>query len=66
MAKLWLNGNLILNSSNQFVSHLIELEVWKPGVNNLTIKFTSPVNYALQQSEKYTVCFPMSVLVIFF
>ena len=52
---MWLNDELTLRSQNQFTSHLIELEVWKFGKNNLTIEFTSPVKYAEQQAAAYHV-----------
>ena len=60
-ADVFLNGALILRSDNMFVGHKIEVKpVLRKGVNQLLVRFRSPVKEVLPQLQTYGFDYPAS------
>ncbi|KAI1703379.1 putative beta-mannosidase [Ditylenchus destructor] len=54
IASVFLNGEFLLDSSNQFVSHVVNVRNFiRRGLNHIRIEFESPVQHAKEQAELY-------------
>jgi beta-mannosidase len=59
IASVWLNGNNILNATNQFIAYeLTNLNDILQNQNILEIQFSSPIDYALEQAYRYPYAVP--------
>lgn len=62
-ATVYFNEQVILETNNQFVSHIVKLKEWKVGTNKIKIYFVSPVKRASALHHQYMV-FSLSIFLI--